>query len=181
MGIEEFVNKSEGEWRSMRSGHSLAFRQFEQVISSIKISSLSIDDKKVVDIINTHSNVPGEIIIPFSMEWEAESDWENENISSSSSGSTILIPFAISTKKGYIIRSEGYTEKMKVLSYYSFLSDGTLLLSTEYQHTVSEERIWFIAEHVRCRSSVTKDKKSLGILQTSFASEVRRVNNSNQN
>ena len=30
MTIEQFIAQSEGSWKSMRSGHSLAFQQFEE-------------------------------------------------------------------------------------------------------------------------------------------------------
>ena len=38
MNIKEFFLKSVGEWNSMRSGHSLAFQEFEEIRSKIKIS-----------------------------------------------------------------------------------------------------------------------------------------------
>ena len=41
MNIEQFVAQTEGEWRSMRSAHSLAFQQFEDVLSEISIQKLS--------------------------------------------------------------------------------------------------------------------------------------------
>ena len=44
MNIEQFVAQSEGEWRSMRSGHSLAFQYFEDVLSEIKICLLYTSD-----------------------------------------------------------------------------------------------------------------------------------------
>ena len=47
MEIEEFVRQSEGEWDSMRSGHSLAFKQFEEVISNLSIKMLSIEESRI--------------------------------------------------------------------------------------------------------------------------------------
>ena len=41
--------------------------------------------------------------------------------------------------------------------------------------SIPEERIWFVSEHVRCRSSVLCTSEGSGVLQTSFASEVRRL------
>ena len=38
MQIEQFFLKSVGEWNSMRSGHSLAFQEFEEIRSKIKIT-----------------------------------------------------------------------------------------------------------------------------------------------
>ena len=43
-----------------------------------------------------------------------------------------------------------------------FLSDGTIVLTTNYKQTISEERIWFLSENVRCRSSVVRTSKSSG-------------------
>ena len=63
MGIERFVNQSIGEWRSMRSGHSLAFQQFEQVLSYIKIKPLSKNDPNVLNIIEADKSLNGEIIV----------------------------------------------------------------------------------------------------------------------
>ena len=39
MNIEEFFLKSVGEWNSMRSGHSLAFQEFEEIRSKVKITN----------------------------------------------------------------------------------------------------------------------------------------------
>jgi len=49
MSIEQFVARSEGQWRSMRSAHALAFKQFEDVISTIKIVRLASNNQDVVD------------------------------------------------------------------------------------------------------------------------------------
>ena len=47
MTIEQFVAQSIGEWRSMRSGHSLAFQQFEDVLSEINITSIKRDEPEI--------------------------------------------------------------------------------------------------------------------------------------
>ena len=49
------------------------------------------------------------------------------------------------------------------------------MLNTRYGQSIAEERIWFVSEHVRCRSSVLRTSEGSGVLQTSFASEVRRL------
>lgn len=176
MDIEEFVNKSVGEWRSMRSGHSLAFQQFEDVLSSIVIKKLPNTDQLLNDTldkfkINSNCNLNS----AFQMEWEAESDWEPESQDKVSSGSCILIPIPTNNKSGKLIRSMGYSEKVPTESQYNFLEDGTFVLSTKYDQSIAEERIWFVSENVRCRSSLIKTSAGSGILQTSFASEVRRI------
>ena len=47
MNIEQFVAQSEGTWRSMRSGHSLAFQQFEEVLSEVQISRIESSDQEI--------------------------------------------------------------------------------------------------------------------------------------
>ena len=47
MNIEEFFLKSVGEWNSMRSGHSLAFQEFEEIRSKIKIVPSKSTDYRV--------------------------------------------------------------------------------------------------------------------------------------
>ncbi len=175
MEIEQFVAQSEGEWRSMRSSHSLAFQQFEEVLSQIKINILSLENKEVSDILQSNPNQKHKAISPFKIDWESESDWERKDSSPIASGSSIQIPIPCSKKDGIMLRSVGYIEPIKAISTYKFLSDGTLQLSTKYEQVIAEERIWFIADHVRCRSSILRAKQSNAVLQTSYASEVRKL------
>jgi phycoerythrin-associated linker protein len=86
-----------------------------------------------------------------------------------------LLPVQRSESSGWVVRSVGYAEAEQANSKYEFSSDGTLLLSTTYGQSIAEERIWFASENVRCRSSVVRTSEGSGILQTSFASEVRRI------
>ena len=111
------------------------------------------------------------------MHWEADSDWGLEEPNKTTKGSTILIPIQETNDKGYILKSMGYTETIPSRSSYRFISDGTLILNTNYKHTITEERIWFLSEFVRCRSSVIFTERKSGIVQTSFASEVKIISN----
>ncbi|QNI53170.1 phycoerythrobilin:Cys-82 beta-phycoerythrin lyase [Synechococcus sp. BIOS-E4-1] len=176
MNIEQFVAQSIGEWRSMRSGHSLAFQQFEDVVSEISIKEFIDDDNQLRELIKASSQPnDSHYISPFSMEWSAESDWEPDDPSEVSSGSCIILPIPNDEQSGKLLRSVGYAESVAAESEYRFLDDGTFILKTHYDQSIAEERIWFISDHVRCRSSVLKTSKGSGILQASFASEVRKI------
>lgn len=61
MDISTFVELSHGEWRSMRSGHSLAFQYFEEVLSEVKIQCLDIDDEAVSKLANSVKILEGEL------------------------------------------------------------------------------------------------------------------------
>ncbi len=175
MGIESFLKQSEGGWVSMRSGHSLAFKQFEEIVSNIKIQLLKNDSKKVQLFIANSSFKNKNNFHPFEINWEGSSSWKVEEEEDSLNGSSLLIAIPDNAEKGIILRSIGYIEKIEATSEYYFLSDGTIVLSTIYQTTIAEERIWFVNKNVRCRSSVIKSIDNKSILQTSFASEIRRI------
>ena len=176
MSIEKFIQKSIGEWTSMRSGHSLAFKQFENIVSKIKIERLDEKDSEVKSLLKYHLSPSKEEIYPFSIEWATESNWINNDQSETSLGSSILIAIPSSGIKGSLIRSIGYSEAIECVSSYQFLSDNTFTLKSTYEQTIAEERIWFLSNNLRCRSSIIKSKSSSAILQTSHASEIRKIN-----
>jgi len=51
MKIEDFFLKSVGEWNSMRSSHSLAFQEFEEIRSKIKIVQMKNNESKVIKLL----------------------------------------------------------------------------------------------------------------------------------
>ena len=175
MEIEQFVALSEGEWKSMRSGHSLAFQHFEEIVSTIKIKRLEKNDKRVCKLISDNLPKATKPVSPFKIDWEGDSDWEENTKKEDLSGSCILVPIPKSKEDGILIRSTGYAEKVNVVSSYNFLSDGTMIICSKYNHSVAEERIWFLTDTVRCRSSVIKSSNLKTILQTSYASEIKKL------
>ncbi len=177
MQIEQFFLKSVGEWKSMRSGHSLAFQEFEEIRSKIKIIPVKTNDSRVIKLLKDNLITTHEIKNAFLISWEAKSDWGDETQKENSSGESILVPLEISKTEGKIIRSVGYTEAIQVISLYKILEDGTLIIHSNYKNISTEERIWFISNNLRSRSSVTRAINSSAILQTSYASEIRFIKN----
>ena len=175
MKIEEFFLKSVGEWKSMRSKHSLAFQEFEEIRSKIKITPARTNDNRLTKLIKDNLITSNTINKAFQIKWEAKSEWGEESQKENSSGESILVPIEMSKTEGKIIRSVGYTEAVKVVSLYKILNDGTLIIYSNYSHICTEERIWFVSNNLRSRSSVTRAIDSLAILQTSYASEIPSI------
>ncbi len=173
MNIEEFFLKSVGEWRSMRSVHSLAFQEFEEIRSRVKIIPAKSNDSRVIKLLKDNLVTKNQINKAFLINWEAKSEWEQEDQREKRSSESILVPIEFSKKEGKIIRSVGYTEAIQVISLYKILEDETLIIHSDYNHIRTEERIWFVSNNLRSRSSVTRALNSLAILQTSYASEIR--------
>ena len=175
MNIEEFFLKSVGEWNSMRSVHSLAFQEFEEIKSKIKIVASKKNDSRVINFLKDNLIACNTINKAFQISWEAKSEWDDEIQKENSSGKSIIVPIETSKTEGKIIRSVGYTEAVKIISLYKILKDGTLIIYSDYNNILTEERIWFVSNNLRSRSTVTKVKDSLAILQTSYASEIRSI------
>jgi len=175
MNIEEFFLKSVGDWNSMRSIHSLAFQEFEEIRSKVKIVPSKTNDSRVIKFLKDNLTTNNAVNKVFLINWKAKSEWGEENKTKNSSGESILVPIEISKTEGKIIRSVGYTEAVKIVSSYKILDDGTLIIYSDYNHIYTEERIWFVSNNLRSRSSVTRAIDSLAILQTSYASEIRSI------
>jgi len=79
--INQFIDKSLGEWKAIRSSHNLAFQEFENSTSKIYIKHINSKNKKVVEIFNNHKLSLNLESIAISIKWQAISDWEDDELS----------------------------------------------------------------------------------------------------
>ena len=174
MDIAKFVQLSLGCWRSQRSAHHLAFRHFEEVISTIEIEHLEHEDSAVIDLCKTHQIDPKLASSPFKMSWSGESDWNEDEVLE---GSTILVPIPDRDNhaKGRLLREQGYAETVSSIGDYHFNEDGTFILVTKYDRAAAEEKIWFATPNLRFRVSLIRTNDGQGVTTASFSSEIRSL------
>ena len=170
--IKEFIDKSIGEWKSIRSTHTLAFQEFENTNSSLIISYQNIESNEVLDIKN-RLKCSQDLSFAIKISWKSVSEWTTEKKSQESK--TILIFVPKDEFKGTLIKDKGYAELIPSTSQYYIDESETFNIQSEYNTTVSEEKIWFLSKNVRSRYSVIKNKLNSGILQTSHATEIRKI------
>ena len=170
--IKEFIDKSIGEWKSIRSTHTLAFQEFENTNSTLKITYQDIESEEVLEIKNK-LKFSKNISFAIKISWKSISEWSTENKSQESN--TILIFIPKDEYTGTLIKDKGYTEQIPSSSVYIMDESNTFNVQTQYNSTISEEKIWFLSENVRSRYSVIKNKINKGILQTSHATEIRKI------
>ncbi len=174
--INQFIKQSIGEWKSLRSSHSLAFQEVENTTSKIKISEIELKNKKVAQLIKEFYLSVTDSFIPISINWNTTSDWgedkdvDNEKI--------VLVFIPKNYNSGIVLRNKGYTESIISSSEYLLDEKENLHLKTIYNSTVSEERICFLSKHVRSRFSVIKNKENNSVIQTSHTSEIRNITTS---
>ena len=170
--IKEFIDKSIGEWKSLRSTHTIAFGEFENTTSNIFISYLSLDSseaKNLLEKFNFSLNPKFAIKII----WQATTDWAIED--KSDPNETILIFSQKDMNSGIILRNKGYAEMIHTYSNYFIDEQENLNIITEYNSMISEEKIWFISNHLRARYSLIKNKEFGSLIQTSHSSEIRKI------
>ena len=170
--VKEFINKSIGEWKSIRSSHTLAFQEFENTNSSLLIAYQNIESEEVLEIKNKFK-FSQDLSFAIKISWESTSEWITENKSQESH--TILIFVPKDEYTGTLIKDKGYTELIPTASSYYMDSNEIFNIHSDYNATISEEKIWFLSKNVRSRYSVIKNKKNKGILQTSHATEIRKI------
>jgi len=182
MDITQFVQRSIGRWRSQRSAHHLTFAHFEAVQSTIDIVPLSLDDPAVIALCKSYEFDPARIACPFHMSWEGESDWDDE-ADETLKGSSILVPIPDPKHpdRGKLLRERGYAETVAAASDYSLTSEGTFILTSQYDRAAAEERIWFATPNLRFRVSTIKTSDGTGVVTASFSSEIRSLSGNGSN
>ena len=171
--INQFIDKSIGEWKSIRSTHTLSFQEFENTTSKIFIKHINSKNKKVIQIFKDNRLNLNLESIAISIKWQAISDWEEVDISKGDE--TILIFLPKDENSGIVLRNKGYTESHISSSNYFVDQQTNLHIKTIYKSTVSEERISFLSTHVRSRFSTIRNLENNSVIQTSHTSEIRNL------
>jgi len=171
--INQFIDKSIGEWKSIRSTHTLAFQEFENSTSKIYIKHINPKNKKVIEIFKNYKLSLTQEIIAIAIKWQAISDWEDDDIGKRDE--TILIFIPKEKNSGIILRNKGYTESVISSSNYFVDEQNNLHIKTIYKSTVSEERISFLSAHIRSRFSTIRNLGNNSVIQTSHTSEIRNL------
>ena len=171
--INQFIDKSIGEWKSIRSTHTLAFQEFENSTSKIYIKNINSKDKKVINIFKNYKLSLILECIAISIKWQSITDWGDDDISEEDE--TILIFLPKDENSGIVLRNKGYTESFISSSNYFVDKKNNLHIKTFYKSTVSEERISFLSTHIRSRFSTIRNLENKSVIQTSHTSEIRNL------
>ena len=171
--INQFIDKSIGEWKSIRSTHTLAFQEFENSTSKIYIKHINSKNKKVVEIFKNYKLTLNLENTAISIKWQVISDWEENDRSEGEE--TILIFLPKDENSGIVLRNKGYTESFISSSNYFVDEQNNLHIKTIYKSKISEERISFLSTHIRSRFSTIRNQETKSVIQTSHTSEIRNL------
>jgi phycoerythrin-associated linker protein len=170
--INQFIDKSIGEWKSIRSTHTLAFQEFENSTSKIYIKHINSKNKKVVEIFKNYKLTLNLENVAISIKWQAISDWDDDI---GKGDENILIFLPKDENSGIVLRNKGYTESVISSSNYFVDEQNNLHIKTVYKSTISEEKISFLSTHIRSRFSTIRNQETKSVIQTSHTSEIRNL------
>jgi phycoerythrin-associated linker protein len=173
MTVEEFFQKSVGQWKSQRSSHNLAWAQFEAVTSDICIVEKPVDDLGVAELCASNNVEPADVLVSIEMSWKGESDWDSEEVVA---GCTLMSVVKDTGTSGRLLRSSGYAETIPAVGNWKMTPEGSFILHTMYDMAAAEERIWFATPDLRLRVSNIRTSSGRGVVTASFSSEIRTAN-----
>ena len=136
--INQFIDKSIGEWKSLRSTHTLAFQEFENSTSKIYIKHIHSKNKKVGEIFKNYKLSFNQESIAISIEWQAISDWEDDD--KNRRDETILVFLPKDQNSGIVLRNKGYTESIISSSNYFIDEQNNLHIKTCLLYTSPSPR-----------------------------------------
>ncbi len=169
MNALEFLQLSEGRWRSHRIVHHLAFRQVETGELQIEVRSVAADDPTVAALCKDHDIDPSLAIGGSQVRWGGTMAWDQDE---THAGSTLMVLVPETETSGKLLREQGYAEKIPAIGAYEIDAAGAFVLTTEYETMSAIERFTFSADgQLRFRSSTVK--RFGGFSTASFCTEFR--------
>ncbi|MGF1603795.1 MAG: phycobiliprotein lyase [Thermosynechococcaceae cyanobacterium] len=171
MDVMEFFEKSSGKWLSHRTTHHLAFKKAESGQFEIHVDALPASDPRVAELCQLHSVDSGLAVGGAYVSWKGSMAWDKENESHDASTVFALIPDADYSRRGKLLREQGYAETVPVAGEYYIDDQDALVLTTEYEVMSSVERFWFASPTLRMRTSTVKRFESF--TTATFCTELR--------
>ncbi|NER80127.1 MAG: phycobiliprotein lyase [Leptolyngbya sp. SIO1D8] len=170
MDIVNFFEKVEGIWFSQRTTHFAPGLPSQTAQSTLHITRLTADDPCISSLCQQFSADPGQTVFALCIQQEAKASLYSATTSKAQSTTVLVGLKSDQTEQGAFFSQ---TEQEPATTGYYQLEDEVLMLTTETEEIISEERLWFMNPNLRLRTSLLK--RADGFQMASFCSEVRRL------
>jgi hypothetical protein len=145
--IEEFFQRSQGQWRSERRYYTLPQGETKEIVSLIAIRFLAQGCEELRSLARMHKLEDEEF-----MTCGAEVTWDSADLISGkkqSLGSTLF-----GAKSSILYRDRGFATPSPVTAQFYFTNPEALCLRTEYKGSVFEEELKLIGQQYRTRQTI---------------------------
>jgi hypothetical protein len=171
MTMMDFFHKSHGTWFTHRTVHHFDLIADESGESNLIVHVLPSDDLRIKDICIQQNIDPAKAAGAASFSWQPNA--ENQPPNPDQAAVLVDVPDGQQGRSGKLLRSQGYVEKIPVVSRYWFGQDGILTIDTEYDNNQGQERCWFITSDFRVRVSTVRLMSGVSLM--TYCSERRCV------
>lgn len=167
MNVTEFIERCVGKWFSQRTSHALPPQALEAGTANLWIDLLDADDETARDRCKALSVNPEALCCAFRTRWEGTVGTS----SAPSTGSTLTLFVAQGDpNQGKFWRWADESETA-LSGTYRLGDDDALTLAVDDEAFVTEERLWFVSDNLRERTSLVRHPD--GSSYASFCSEIR--------
>jgi len=165
----DFFRKSEGIWWTQRTVHHFDAVADESGQSKLYIQVVETEDPKLLEFCQSQGIDPKTVGGGATFMWHPHE--LNQAANPAQAALIIDIPDDATPWSGQLIRSQGYVEKVPVVTRYWFGQDGILTMDTDYDNHQGQERCWFMNHDFRVR--VTNVRMVNGVYLVAYCSERR--------
>jgi len=169
MDIRSFFENSCGKWFCQRTSQHLTYNQSEWSRTDVWLELLPNSDQAVVDLCEQQGQDADQAICGVTVRWEGFVGADPAK----QMGQTLLVPIADGTEEGMgtLLRQTLKPQPVTNLSCYVLDDSGILSIVSEHEDMRIEEKVWFVSENLRLRSSLLQRPGRFDT--TSFFSEIR--------
>lgn len=170
MDIKAFFEKSCGKWFSQRTSQHLNYSQSEWGKSDVYIDLLEPDHATIQQVCEQHGVNPDQALCGMQVKWEGFFGADP----SKQMGLTTLVAIASETpNQGTLLRHTSKPQPLLSTAAYVLDDQEILNLASTHNGMETEERLWFVSDNLRLRTSIVKRPNSFDT--SSFVSEIRIV------
>lgn len=145
--VEEFFQKSTGNWRSQRRYYTLKSGDVQEVVSLLTIQFLEQGCDELSELARAHALTdPAQLTSGVFLTWESNYVGPSPR---QTSGSTV---FGVEGDRLY--RDRGFSTKQPIIAQFYMRDAGTMCLRTEYSGNVFEEEVRLVGSQYRTRQTI---------------------------